>query len=234
MKLTYLLLAITAFLSTISINAQPNTETNIGLDDSDNDMIIDKFDSTPLKKVKPMTLRDNPLPQVFGFHGVFDDAIAKDKYRYNDLVTLNGTDLEVIENPIVVVHNRRKAFNFEIDKQNKNSFKLAIPPGKYFIFVYDRNRNKKTNEIWLEAYPESSPLIFGYNSVALTKGEHTTIKGIGFNKSSRIIFGGIVVEPTAVDDNNLSFYVPTNITSKNFFVRNNNLKSNKIGIYKYE
>lgn len=203
---------------------------NLYASDSDNDKVLDTYDLSPTTKVKPFV---KGHVQVNTLGGNFNNTIEIGRYRFGDALTLIGNNFSALISPIVVVYQHNNVFNFKPTSINGDrlTFNFDVPKGKYALFIYDADN--KTNEVKVDAFPNSSPLIFGETEIMLTKGKPYTLKGIGFTPDTKVVIGGLKVTPSEITSSELHFNVPVNATGLQLYVETPTLKSNIVRVQSY-
>ncbi|MEG3759611.1 cell surface receptor IPT/TIG domain-containing protein [Pseudoalteromonas carrageenovora] len=195
--------------------------------DNDGDYILDIHDSDPYAKVESISMDSTPFIQISSVSSLINGVTTKEVLRGNDIVVVNGMNMESAKTPILVIYSQDNIYNFiPTYSKAKYRFKLNIPEGKHRAFLYVDDL--KTNDIYISSYSNDVPLILGPSFVMLKRGTNFTLNVTGATQGTKVILGGKTIVPNNISATSITFHVPNKAVKGTLHLLNYSGKSNSI------
>ena len=195
--------------------------------DNDGDYILDIHDSDPYAKVESISMDSTPFIQISSVSSLINGVTTKEVLRGNDVVVVNGMNMESAKAPLLVIYSQDNIYNFiPTYSEGKYRFKLNIPEGKYRAFLYVDDL--KTNDIYIKVYGKDAPLILGSSFVMLKRGDNFTLRVAVATQDTKVILDGKTIVPNSVSPTSITFHVPNGAEKGTLHLLNDLGKSNSI------
>ncbi|MBB1282695.1 cell surface receptor IPT/TIG domain-containing protein [Pseudoalteromonas sp. SR41-1] len=195
--------------------------------DNDGDYILDIHDSAPYVKVESISMDSTPLIQISSVSSLINGVTTKEVLRGNDVVVVNGMNMQSAKAPLLVIYSQDNIYNFTPTFiEGKYRFKLNIPEGKHRAFLYVDDL--KTNDIYIKVYGKDAPLILGTSFVMLKRGANFTLNVTGATQATKVILNGKTIVPNNISVASITFHVPNKAVKGALHLLNDSGKSNSI------
>ena len=194
--------------------------------DNDGDYILDIHDYAPYVKAESISMDSTPFIQISSLSSLINGVTTKEVFRGNDVVIINGMNMESVNDPLLVIYSQDNIYNFTpAFIEGKYRFKLNIPGGKHRAFLYVNDL--KTNDIYTIPH-NNAPLILGSSFVMLKRGDNFTLRVAGATQDTKVILGGKTIVPNSVSSTSITFHVPNRAEKGTLHLLNDLGKSNSI------